>query len=77
MEDDFPSLVFRDISWQEYEALLSAGEERGIRITYFKGLMEVISPLGTTELHHFVERFEEENHHLVLRDFETRVRELP
>ena len=40
-----PGVLFEDVSWAEYEAMLSIVGERPIRVTYDEGRMEIMSPL--------------------------------
>src|SRR4051812_5490145 len=40
-----PGVVFRGVSWGDYEAMLRIVGDRPIRVTYDRGRMEVASPL--------------------------------
>lgn len=43
-------VTFYHISWQSYEKILDAlGENRAARITYYKGTLEIVSPLEQHE----------------------------
>jgi Uma2 family endonuclease len=59
-------VVLHDISWQTYEALLKDVEEQpGIRLTYDRGLLEIMTPLDPHESYkkligRFVEALTEE-----------------
>jgi Uma2 family endonuclease len=38
-------VILRDLSWSDYEALLAIrGEKAGVRLTYFKGTLELMTP---------------------------------
>ncbi|WP_242022231.1 hypothetical protein [Trichocoleus sp. FACHB-90] len=58
--------LLRNISWQTYQALLKDIEEQpGIRLTYDRGLLEIMAPLDPHEgykklLGRFVETLTEE-----------------
>ncbi len=41
-----PRVVFEDVSWADYEALLRIIGDRHIRVNYDSGRMELMSPLG-------------------------------
>jgi hypothetical protein len=38
-------VVFDDVSWADYEAMLRLVGERPIRVTYDRGTMEILSPM--------------------------------
>jgi Uma2 family endonuclease len=40
-----PSVVFHDVTWDDYEAMLRIVGERHIRVNYDRGEMEIMSPL--------------------------------
>jgi Uma2 family endonuclease len=42
--DDVPSIVMRDVSWSDYEAMLRIIGERRIFVNYNRGVMEVMVP---------------------------------
>lgn len=43
-------VTFYHISWQSYDKILEAlGENRAARITYYKGTLEIVSPLEQHE----------------------------
>jgi Uma2 family endonuclease len=52
------TLLVRDVLWEDYEALLEAIAERpGIRVTYDRGKLEIMSPLPDhEECKRFIER---------------------
>ena len=58
--------LLKNISWQTYESLLKDVEEQpGIRLTYDRGLLEIITPLDPHEgykklIGRFVEALTEE-----------------
>src|SRR4051794_37560233 len=41
-----PGVLFEGMSWDDYEAMLRLVGERPIRVTYDRGSMEIMSPLG-------------------------------
>jgi Uma2 family endonuclease len=44
-------VVLRDVSWEQYEALLaSRGDGAGPRMTYYRGTLEIMSPSAEHEL---------------------------
>ncbi|MCU0565726.1 MAG: hypothetical protein MUF49_03920 [Oculatellaceae cyanobacterium Prado106] len=43
-------VVFYDVSWPAYEAILEAlGDRRSAQITYYKGTLEIMAPLEAHE----------------------------
>jgi Uma2 family endonuclease len=52
------TLVFQDVTWEEYEQLLNEMEDRpGVRITYDEGRLEIMSPRPEHEEYkRFIER---------------------
>ncbi|MBW4540894.1 MAG: Uma2 family endonuclease [Myxacorys chilensis ATA2-1-KO14] len=43
-------ILFRDVSWQEFEAILDEmGENRASRVAYSQGILEIMSPLREHE----------------------------
>lgn len=43
-------ILFRDVSWQEFEAILAEmGENRASRVAYSQGILEIMSPLPEHE----------------------------
>ena len=39
---------FYNLSWQSYEQILAAlGNKRAARLTYYKGTLEIVSPLSS------------------------------
>lgn len=46
------SLILTDVSWNEYEQLLTElGDCRGVRVTFDRGRLEVMSPSLNHEMH--------------------------
>jgi Uma2 family endonuclease len=37
-------VLFEQVSWEAYEALLKSWEERNVRLTYDRGMLEILSP---------------------------------
>lgn len=44
LASDVPSIVLRDVSWSDYEAMLRIIGERRIFVNYDRGVMEVMAP---------------------------------
>ena len=46
-------ITIPNLSWQDFEQILiDLGEKRNSRITYYRGTLEIISPLALHERHH-------------------------
>src|SRR5215475_7857759 len=55
---DYATLVFHDVTWEEYERVLDAlADHPGIRVTYDDGKLEIMSPRPKHEWYkRFIER---------------------
>lgn len=43
-------LLLKNVSWQMYENILAElGERRGVRINYYQGMLEIVTPLPEHE----------------------------
>ena len=42
-------IVFREVDWQQFEAILEELEHRATRLSYFKGTLEIVAPLPKHE----------------------------
>jgi len=47
---DLQHLVLSDISWRFYGELLNEVGNRSLRVTFYKGRMEIMPPLSTHEI---------------------------
>lgn len=45
------SLLFRDVAWAEYKQITDENERPGVRVTYDRGSLEILSPLAKHERH--------------------------
>jgi Uma2 family endonuclease len=43
------SLLFRDVAWAEYKQIADENERPGVRVTYDRGSLEIMSPLAKHE----------------------------
>jgi Uma2 family endonuclease len=47
------TVSIHNLSWRDFEMLLTdLGEERSTRVAYYKGALEIMSPLARHERHH-------------------------